>query len=55
MQMLQMDLMSFEHLEKFNNGYTFLLNIIDIFSKFLWSIPLKNKSGESLRFTYRTS
>ena len=48
--MLQMDLMDFSNLEKFNNGYTFLLNVIDIFSKFLWSIPLKNKSGQVVAF-----
>ena len=50
MDMLQIDLMNFEHLKKFNSGYSYLLNIIDIFSKFLWSIPLKNKSGEVVAY-----
>jgi transposase InsO family protein len=48
MEYLQLDLMDFSKLkyEKFNNGYVYLLNIIDIFSKFLWCFPIKNKSGE---------
>ena len=52
MDFLQMDLMDFQHLSKFNGGYSFLLNVIhvDIFSKFLWSIPIKNKSGEVVAF-----
>ena len=32
----------------FNKGYNFLLTCIDVFSKFAWVVPLKNKSGESL-------
>jgi len=48
--MLQIDLMDFSNLSKFNSGYSFLLNVIDIFSKFLWSIPLKNKSGENVAY-----
>ena len=31
---------------KWNNGYKYLLIIIDIFSKFWWIDPLKNKKGE---------
>jgi hypothetical protein len=43
-------LVDFQHLEKFNSGYRYLLNIIDIFSKFLWGIPLKNESAEVVAF-----
>ena len=32
----------------FNKGYKFLLTCIDVFLKFAWVVPLKNKSGESL-------
>lgn len=28
-----------------NDGYRYILNIIDTFSKYVWSIPLKTKSG----------
>ena len=31
-------------LSKFNNGFRFLLCVIDIFSKYVWVIPLKDKS-----------
>ena len=32
-------------LSKYNEGYRFLLLVIDIFSKYSWIIPLKNKQG----------
>ena len=32
----------------FNNGYKFLITCIDVFSKFSWVVPLKNKTRESL-------
>jgi len=35
-------------LSKFNKGTKFLLSVIDIFSKYGWLIPLKNKKGESV-------
>ena len=35
-------------LARFNKGYKFLLTCIDIFSKFAWVVPLRNKMGESL-------
>lgn len=30
---------------KENKGFRYILNVIDVFSKYLWSIPLKNKTG----------
>ena len=35
-------------LSKFNKGFRFLLCVIDIFSKFAWVIPLKDKKGISI-------
>ena len=35
-------------LASFNKGYKFLLTCIDVFFKFAWVVPLKNKSGEAL-------
>ena len=32
-------------ISKFNKGIRFLLCIIDIFSKYTWVIPLKDKKG----------
>ena len=37
------DLIDMKVFSKFNKGYQYLLNVIDIFSKYAWSIPLKTK------------
>ena len=31
-----------------NNGIKYLLTVIDIFSKFIWIIPLKRKTGQDV-------
>ena len=31
-----------------NKGYRYILNVIDCFSKFAWSVPLKDKKGETV-------
>ena len=35
-------------ISKFNKGFTFLLRVIDIFSKYAWAVPLKDKKGVSI-------
>ena len=40
--------MDISSLARFNKGYKFLLTCIDVFSKFAWVVPLKNKTGETL-------
>ena len=35
-------------ISKFNKGYRFLLCVIDIFSKYAWVVPLKDKKGMSI-------
>ena len=42
------DLADMQLLSKFNKGFRFLLCIIDIFSKYAWVIPLKDKQGISI-------
>ena len=44
----QADLVDISSLARFNKGYKSLLTCIDVFSKFAWVVPLKNKTGESL-------
>ena len=44
----QMDLADMQSMQKFNDGYRYLLVCIDVFSKYAWVIPLKNKTGPSL-------
>lgn len=47
MEHLQMDLVDFHQYKKYpgNNGCTFLLVVVDCFSKFLWAFPLKKKEA----------
>ena len=47
-QQWQADLVDMSRLKKTNDGTTFLLMVIDVFSKRAWCIPLKNKSAASL-------
>ena len=35
-------------ISKFNKGFRFLLCVIDIFSKYAWIVPLKDKKGVSI-------
>ena len=44
------DLSDMQLLSKFNKGFRFLLCVIDIFSKYAWVIPLKDKKGISNAF-----
>jgi transposase InsO family protein len=44
----EMDLADLSSIAKHNDKYKFLLNVIDIFSRFAWSIPLKDKTGNSV-------
>ena len=39
------DLADMQLLSKFNKGFRFLLCVIDIFSKYAWVIPIKDKKG----------
>ena len=42
------DLADMQILSKFNKRFRFLLCVIDIFSKYAWDIPLKDKKGISI-------
>ena len=42
------DLADMQLLSKYNKGIRFLLRVIDIFSKYAWVVPLKDKKGISI-------
>ncbi|GIY08661.1 hypothetical protein CDAR_418161 [Caerostris darwini] len=47
-EQFQADLLDLQSIKQFNNGYKFLLTCIDVFSKYAWAIPLKDKTGQSI-------
>ena len=42
------DLADIQFISKFNKGFRFLLCAIDIYSKYAWVVPLKDKKGVSI-------
>ena len=42
------DLVDMQAFSKFNRGVKYLLAVIDVFSKYNWLIPLKDKTGKSV-------
>ena len=40
-------------IRKFNKGFRFLLCLIDIFSKYAWVVPLKDKKGVSIVYAFQ--
>ena len=48
------DLIDKSSLSKYNKNYKFILTVIDIFTKYAWAIPLKNKSGLSITNGFKT-
>ena len=42
------DLADMQSLSKYNKGIKYLLRAIDLFSKYPWVVPLKNKRGISI-------
>src|SRR3569832_896277 len=50
----QIDLADLYNLSMYNDGYKYLLNCIDVFSKYAWSIPLKSKQGTTVVEAFKT-
>ena len=42
------DLIDMQAFSKNNNRIKYLLTVIDIFSKFVWIVPLKRKTGQEV-------
>ena len=47
------DLADMELIRKFNKRIISLLCVIDIFSKYAWVIPLKDKKGNTITNTFQ--
>ena len=41
-------------ISKFNKRFRFLLRVIDIYSKYAWIVPLKDKKGVSIVSTFQS-
>jgi hypothetical protein len=42
------DLIDMKKYSEENNGYSYMLNVIDTFSKFAWVLPIKKKDGATM-------
>ena len=47
------DLVEMQKISKINKGYRYLLTCIDIFSKYYFVIPLKDKKGITIKMHYK--
>jgi len=47
----ELDILDLSSLKKYNNNYRYLLQVIDVFSKYLHSVPLRTKTGKEVAAT----
>jgi len=47
------DLVEMQAFSKFNRGVRYLLTVIDVFSKYGWMLPLKDKTGKSVTDAFK--
>jgi hypothetical protein len=47
------DLVDMQEWSKMNKGYKYMLNVIDVYSKYAWSIPLKDKKGDTVAEAFK--
>ena len=47
------DLADMQLISKFNKGFRFLLCVIDIYSKYAWVVPLKDKKGITITTAFQ--
>lgn len=43
-ELFELDLIDLQGIARFNYGYKYILCVVDCFSKFLWAVPLTNKT-----------
>ena len=47
------DFADMQLIRKFNKGFRFLLCVINIFSKYAWVVPLKDKKGVTINNAFQ--
>lgn len=50
----QADLVEMQHFARVNKGYRYLLTVIDIFSRYAWAVPIKDKTAATLVRAFKT-
>jgi len=50
----QADLVDMQEFSKSNDGFKYILTVIDLFTKYAWAIPLKDKSAPSVVKAFET-
>ena len=48
------DLVEMQQFSIWNKGYKYLLKVIDVFSKYGWIVPVKNKQGEPVKEAFQS-
>ena len=48
------DLVEMQQFSKWNKGYGYLLMVLDVFSKYGWIVPLKDKKGETVTEAFKS-
>ena len=48
------DIVEMQRFSRWNAGYRYLLMVLDVFSKYGWIVPLKNKKGETVTEAFKT-
>ena len=43
-----MDLMEVQKLAKWNQGHRYILTVVDVLSKYAWTVPLQNNTGTAM-------
>ena len=48
------DLVDMQQLKSYNHGFRNILNVIDVFSNFVLSVPMKDKTGKTITNTFQS-
>ena len=49
----QADLSDMQKVKRANGGYSFMLTVIDVLSRYAWVVPIKNKSGPEIKRAFQ--